>query len=131
MVIAAGGAPERSLSSVRRRSLSMTAFHEKFAAFFRPGAFPLVLLLTACKSGGAGEGSLTVLLEPEDVIIEGLRAGEGLEAIRDGWAVQFEKYLVAVGHVELYYSTDQHEEAHADDAYVVDLKKLPASGLAL
>jgi hypothetical protein len=109
----------------------MGVLSKKVLDFGRSRAVPWALLLAACGGDGSAEGSLTILLEPEDVITQGLLPGEGLENIRDGWGVQFEKYLIAVGHIELYYSTDTGKEADADDVYVVDLKKLPTSGLAL
>lgn len=86
----------------------------------------------ACSSKDeAGTGSLTVLLEPEDVIIEGMEAGTGPSDIQDGWSVHFDNYIAAVGDIDLHFSTDNNIEAEAGDVFVVDLKKLPASGEAL
>lgn len=75
--------------------------------------------------------SLSVLLEPEDTIINGLQPGAGVENIRDGWTVSFEKYLAVVGPVELRSATDPALVAKAPEVYLVDLKKLPAGGAAL
>lgn len=83
----------------------------------------------ACSSGDeAGTGSLTVLLEPEDVIIEGMEAGTGPSDIKDGWSVEFDDYIVAVGDIDLHYSTDESIEAEAADVFLVDLKDVRASG---
>ena len=79
----------------------------------------------------AGSGSLTVLLESEDVIIEGLEPGDGTENIRDGWAVGFDKFIATIGDIDVHYSTDESVEAEAGDVFVVDLTKIPAAGLAL
>lgn len=92
----------------------------------------LFLAITACSSGDDGAmGSLTVILESEDVVVSGIEAGEGVENIRDGWNVTFEKYLVAVGHVHLHLSTDESVEAEAEESYVVDLRQIDGSGLDL
>lgn len=86
----------------------------------------------ACSGGDeAGKGSLTVLLEPEDVIVDGIEAGTGDSDMQDGWSVEFENYLVAVGDIDLHLSTDESVEAEAPEVYIADLAELPASGLAL
>lgn len=90
------------------------------------------LFTTAC--GGEGEaeaGSLTVLLESEDVVSSGLEPGDDVENIRDGWAVQFDKYIVAMGNIDVHLSTDEAVSAEAAEVFVVELTDVPASGLAL
>ncbi len=87
-----------------------------------------VAVLSAC---GPGVGTLSVIVEAEDVITEGLTPGTGAENIRDGWTVDFSKYLVAIGDIEVELATDSKVHTHAEEVYVVDLKKVPASGLAL
>lgn len=89
------------------------------------------LALACSGNGDAGTGTLTVLLEPEDVIIEGIDAGTDPSDIQDGWSVRFDNYLAAVGDVDLHFSTDESLEAEAPEVFVVDLADLPASGLAL
>src|SRR5690606_17101716 len=85
-----------------------------------------------CSVGNeAGTGSLTVLLEPEDVVVEGMKAGTGPRDLRDGWSVQLEDYIVAVGDIGLQLSTESSVEARAKEVFLVDLKELPASGEAL
>lgn len=96
------------------------------------GTLVLVAGALACSSSNeAGTGSLTVLLEPEDVIIDGMEAGPGPSDIQDGWSVQFDNYIAAVGDIDLHLSTDENVEAEGADVFIVDLKELPASGLAL
>jgi hypothetical protein len=90
------------------------------------------ILMAGC--GGedeAGSGSLTVLLESEDVIAEGLEAGDGTENIRDGWAVGFDKYIATIGDIDLHLSTDESVAAQAPEVFVVDLTEVPAGGLSL
>lgn len=89
-------------------------------------------LLAGC--GGeddAGSGTLTVLLESEEVIVEGLEAGDGTENVRDGWAVEFDKYIATIGDIDVHFATDESVEAEAEDAFVVDLTQVPAGGLSL
>ncbi len=92
----------------------------------------LSLGVTACGSGDEGDtGSLSVLLEAEDVIVDGLEAGDETANIRDGWDVTFEKYVVVVGDIDLHFSTDEDIEAEAEDIFAVDLKAVGSSGLPL
>jgi hypothetical protein len=90
------------------------------------------LFVAGCGSeDGAGSGSLTVLLESEDVIVEGLEPGDGTEDIRDGWAVGFDKYIATVGDIDVHFATDESVEAEAGDVFVVDMTQVPAAGLSL
>lgn len=92
----------------------------------------LGLLATGCGSDDtAGSGSLTVLLESEDVVVEGLEPGDGGENIADGWAVDFEKYVVAIGDIDVHLSTDESVEREAGEVFAVDLTAVPAGGLSL
>lgn len=96
------------------------------------GMASLGISLTAC--GGddeGGTGSLSVLIEAEETITDGIQAGDDVEEIRDGWTVSFDKYLTSVGHIDLHYSTDEDLEAEADDVYVVDLTRVQSGGLQL
>lgn len=76
-------------------------------------------------------GSLTVLVEAEDVIQQGLEPGDEPEKIRDGWRVQFDKYIVVIGQIDLEFSTDHDLHAEAAEAYALDLTAIPASGQPL
>ena len=92
----------------------------------------LTVFVMGCDTGEeAGTGSLSVLVEAEDVIIEGLEPGSDTENIQDGWAVGFDKYLVAIGDIDVHFSTDDSIEAEAEDVFVVDLTEVPAAGLPL
>jgi hypothetical protein len=90
----------------------------------------LFLMLAAC-SDSAGRGDLRVLVEAEDVIIDGLDPGDGAENIRDGWAVRFDQYIVAIGAIDVHLATDQDVEAEADDIFVIDLSAISAAGESL
>ena len=72
--------------------------------------------LVGCGSDDdTGSGSLTVLLEPEDTITEGIEPGDGVENMRDGWAVAYDRFIVAVGDIDVHFSTDESLEAEAGD----------------
>ncbi|AKF11278.1 hypothetical protein [Sandaracinus amylolyticus] len=85
--------------------------------------------LAACGEDGTSTGSLQVQLEAEETITEGIPAGEGDDAIVDGWSVTFDKYVVAIGDVEVEGGGDGHFHAH--DAVVVDLAQVPEGGFPL
>lgn len=87
--------------------------------------------LSCGEDGGSGQpATVSLLLEAEDVVIEGLAAGDGLEDIRDGWTVEFSKYLMSIGEVELRSVGDSAD--HEDHSiYAVDLKRIPQGGLVL
>ncbi len=86
--------------------------------------------LSAC-SDSAQPGSLTVLLEAEDVIVNGLQAGDEVSNIRDGWSVTFDKYIVGVGDIEVHPYNNDQAIVRAPDLMVVDLTQVPKSGLEL
>lgn len=100
-------------------------------------ALELVGLLTLCCAAGCsgeeieGTGTLSVLLEAEDVIIDGLQPGEDEENVRDGWAVHFDKFIGTIGHVDVHFATDDGIEAEGEGVFVIDLARLPASGTPL
>lgn len=88
----------------------------------------LALGLASC---GETTGSLTVLLDAEDTISEGLEPGAGDENIVDGWAVSFDRYIVAIGDVRLARGDDLDVEVTEPTVLVVDLAAIPASGVTL
>lgn len=90
----------------------------------------LCLASVACSDETAGTGSLSVLLEAEDVIVRGLQAGERNQDIRDGWSVHFEKYLIAIGGIHVHHSRESID-AQAAHVFVADLTRIPESGLEL
>lgn len=99
-----------------------------------PTAIALLILVAACgdeASTSEGGAALDVLVEPEDVITSGLAAGDGLEDIRDGWSVVFDKYVVALGNVELGLTSDADHTAAALDLFAVDLTRTESSGEVL
>jgi hypothetical protein len=95
----------------------------------------MAALLSSCVIGcgddSTGKGSLSVLLEPEDTIVKGIKAGNSGETIQDGWAVAFEKYIVAIGHIDVHLATDKSIDAEADESFAVDLTRLESPSLEL
>lgn len=122
--------PSKPGHRIMKKKLAMSPSSKPQFVMARALVFATGCLACSCNDG-AGTGSLTVLLEPEDVIIEGMDAGSGPSDIHDGWSVQFDNYLVAVGDIDLHFSTDESVEAEASDVFIVDLTEIPASGLAL
>jgi hypothetical protein len=75
-----------------------------------------------------GTGSLTVLVDTETQVTEGIMPGDAPSNIKDGWAVQFGTYVVAVGEIDLdFHGTEEI----ASSVYAIDLVDLPSEGLAL
>ena len=91
------------------------------------------LILQGCgdESEEAGSGSLKVLIDTEDLLINGLEAGDRTENIKDGWSASFNKYLVAVGGIDAHLSTDKSVEIESSQNFVLDLTKASASGFEL
>jgi hypothetical protein len=90
------------------------------------------LVVTGCGSDDEGDtGSLSVLLEAEDAITEGLAAGDDVENVRDGWNVGYDKFIVTVGDVDLHLSTDEEVEAEDSNVFTVDLTQVSGAGLSL
>lgn len=89
----------------------------------------IVTVLAAIGCAGP-TGDVTVLLEAEETITEGLDAGAGEEDVVDGWSVRFAKYIVAVGDVRLERSADA-QEAHDPTVRAIDLATLPPGGMEL
>lgn len=101
--------------------------HSTVAGFFTA----LVVTLTGCNGGGGATGRVQVFVEAEDTIPEGLRPGAGDEAIVDGWAVDYSKFLVVVGNFRAGRSDDPSAALREPAVYVVDLLNLPAGGFVL
>ena len=101
-------------------------------ARFAPGLL-LALVLSGC--GDDEPGTLSVLVEAEDTIQEGIQPDDGSsedsEGIRDGWAAAFDKYILTLGDIDLEFSTDEAVTAEAGAVFAVDLTAIPAAGLPL
>jgi hypothetical protein len=81
--------------------------------------------------GDAGTGSLTALLEAEDVIVDGIAAGADPENIRDGWDVTFDRYISTVGDLDMHLSSNEDTFVEGADVFVVDMTQVPSAGLDL
>lgn len=86
--------------------------------------------LTACGGDGNARGSVRILVAAEDTITEGLRPGSDDESIVDGWSVDFDRYIVAIGDVRIE-SSGSAASVRREGALVVDLASVPEGGLSL
>ncbi len=89
----------------------------------------LSLLGCGDDSAGGGSGNLNVILEAEQSITDGIEAGTGPENITDGYSVEFSKYIISLGRVEMDQLGDNAQGS--DDVVVTDFTALPATGLEL
>lgn len=88
--------------------------------------------LAACSGeAAAGSGKVSVLLEAEEVVTEGIEAGDSAEAIRDGWSVKFDRFVTTIGNIQLQLATDTSVVARAPEVYAVDLTRVASAGLPL
>jgi hypothetical protein len=86
-------------------------------------------LAVGCGESATPTGTLQLQLEAEDTITEGLEPGTGDEQIVDGWTVTFEKYILAVGDIDV--EGGGAGVFHEHDVIVADLTQLPEGGLTV
>lgn len=87
-----------------------------------------LFLLASCSSETSARGNLQVFIVPEESIASGVQAGEGDENIRDGWTVEYTRFLITVGGFRARSSAGSAPAIEDATIYVLDLKKAPASG---
>ena len=86
-------------------------------------------LLAGCGSdstGGSGDGNLSVLVEAEESIPDGLQAGDGEEDIRDGFDISYTRYIVTLGNVAMS-QLDGADFQSSAVVVVADLTSLPST----
>ena len=74
-------------------------------------------LIAGCGSsstGGSSQGNLSVVLEAEETIVNGIESGTGDENILDGFDVTFSKYLVSIGNVAMSQASDTNPQSSTD-----------------
>jgi hypothetical protein len=95
-------------------------------------AWSAAVVCLGCGGEDAGaSGSLTVLLEAESTIIDGLQSGEQIEDIQDGWAVHYDQYLLSIGDVRLSLAREPSVKERLQERFVVDLTRLAGDGTPL
>lgn len=90
----------------------------------------LGLSLAAGCGGTAATGNAQIFVEPEDTIRDGLAPGGDPENIKDGWSVNYDRFLIAIGNLRAK-SSSADEPLTDPDVYVLDLKNAPAGGYIL
>jgi len=88
------------------------------------------LLFVGCGDDGVnGNGDLSVLLAAEPSISEGLGVGGGPEGSED-YGVTFEKYLVAIGRVQVAQANGARQVSD-DTVYVADMRAVGEDGVTI
>lgn len=90
----------------------------------------VLLALAACSNDGidtGGVGTVQIIVVPEESITEGIEPGTEDENVQDGWAISYDRYLVAVGNFRAR-RTDNGASLSDPSVYVLDLKNAPSSG---
>jgi hypothetical protein len=89
------------------------------------------LLASGCgEDTVSGNGDLGVYLAAEESISEGLGAGTGEEEASEDYAVTFEKYLVAIGSVQV--AQENGANAVSDETvFVADMRAVGENGLEI
>ena len=73
------------------------------------------------------QGNAQVFVVPEASITDGLEPGDGGEQIKDGWRVEYTKFLITIGNFRAR-STATGKELRDPTVWVLDLKSAPTSG---
>jgi hypothetical protein len=84
---------------------------------------------TGCGSdstGGSGDGNLSVLIEAEETIPDGLQAGDAEEDIRDGFDISYTRYIVTLGNVAMS-QLDGADFQSSAVVVVADFTSLPST----
>ncbi|MBN2723758.1 MAG: hypothetical protein JXR95_06780 [Deltaproteobacteria bacterium] len=88
----------------------------------------LSFLISCDDAASGGTGSVQFYVEPEWTIVNGISTGDGEEDMRDGWSVEYERFLVSLGNITVSKSTSS--TVYKDEnTYVIDLKGAPTAGL--
>lgn len=92
------------------------------------GALSLILPIAGCgdDQGSGADGNLSVLLQAEETIVNGIQAGTGEENILDGFDVDFSRYVVSVGLVQMNQVDGGNPQASGVIA-VADFTSLPTT----
>jgi len=84
-------------------------------------------VLTGCAEA---TGTADLVVQAEDTITDGLEPGVDTENIVDGWTINFDRYITAIGHVHLHQDVAGLEVSD-ETVYVLDLASVNEDGFAL
>jgi hypothetical protein len=108
---------------------------ENFMKTKHLGIWSAVLLSVAAVGCGddtsSGTGSVSLSIEAEDTIPDGLDPGTELENIMDGWAVRYSKLLFTVGRVTASSSSESGPKLSQPTVYLLDLTQISETGFPL
>lgn len=83
-----------------------------------------------CGDASVGTGNAQIFVEPEETIPGGLAPGADEENIKDGWSVNYDRFLIAIGNIRAARSGSD-ERLSDPSVYVLDMKNAPAGGYVL
>jgi len=84
-------------------------------------------LAFGCGSETRPTGDITISIQAEDTITQGLEAGSGDEQIVDGWSVTFDRFIAVFGVVHLVPAAGG-AEIEVAPSLVIDLTTIPETG---
>ena len=94
--------------------------------------FSTLCMVAGCDGDAtAGTGTVQVFVAAEATVAQGLRPGTGGEDIVDGWAVDYDRFVVAVGNFHARRSAQSDDEFELPDVHVFDLTGIPSSGVII
>lgn len=84
-----------------------------------------VLAWVGCASDS--KSTVQVFVDAEETIPEGLTPGEDVENVRDGWRIQYTKFLVTLGRFVAYKSNETSTRIESDTTALIDMQNLGPS----
>ncbi len=91
----------------------------------------LLCLAAGCSSTAGGSGTAKIFVVAEASIPDGLDPGTGDENIKDGWAIRYQRFLVALGNVKASRTVAPGEVLTDPTVFVLDLRNAPTDGYVL
>ncbi len=87
-------------------------------------------LVTLGCDDGSKTGSIQFFVQPEWTITSGIQPGDGEEDMRDGWTVEYERFMINIGDI-IVARSDSSDRFKLPARYIVDLKNAPQGGLLI
>jgi hypothetical protein len=88
-------------------------------------------IFTGCDETEGGKGNIQFYIQPEECISDGIVAGTLEENMRDGWNLEYDKFLISFGDIYVSKTSSSSTEYVDSNHYIVDLKKTSTGGLEI